>query len=685
MKWLSFVAFLLLVSSSRLDAQWIEPQHDVLASGDFDRPHPGAHRTGVRPFSMPQAGIPNWPFPNVDVTNDPNLGQFELSVAINPLDSNNVIIGLIDDSSFSTLGYCVTKDGGATWSRKLLPQRTNFVFDNATDPSVAFDANGSAYFGLGFYGGDSVNDYANAVGLFRSTDLGADWTQRADAFENVSSDTMSDKYYIAIDQNPASKFSGRIYMSWVDQGEPGYVRIVCAYSSDDGLSWSDRRYLSGLGHYTAPVPVTEPDGTLLIAYVDYFPNNIIYLARSTDGGMSFGSPDSITDYVNVGPMFPDDSAGYQNIGPPGSALGVNSFPSIAIDPSPLNLGRAYMTWCGKGKDADSLPHIWLTTSDNDGITWSAPREIDQDTVQNPSAKFFPWVAVDPSTGNVGIIYYSAMMGSNLSADLYMAHSTDGGESFVTRRITDASFNPVTYQDARHPEGQTLWFFGDYIGLAAKSNTWYPAWCDSRSGDAEIYTSIVQPFAPMPVTDLRVHDTTVNGKSAVVLTWEYDSVTTFGYPLPNGYQFSVAKDDSLLSLQAGNLLGFTDTNAQQGHEYEVTVVSGSYKSITDSIVNAPSGVTAQTAVNSSVRFSNEPAIAGCEDDLNVDCSEACSISVTFYDELGRAIGPPNNDGMVSSHHELRFSPDHAGVRFFVLKEFYSTGATEIVGKLSVIEQ
>ena len=247
----------------------------------------------------------------------------------------------------------------------------------------------------------------------------------------------------------------------------------------------------------------------------------------------------------------------------------------------------------------------------------------------------------------------------------------------------ASFNPITYQDARHPEGQTVWFFGDYIGLAGKSNTWFPAWCDARSGDAEIYTSIVQPFAPMPVTNLVSHDTTVNGKPATVLTWQYTPETTFGYPLPAGYHFDVAKDGSTLALQGESMLSFIDTNAQQGHEYEVTVRSGSFHSTTDSVLNAKSGVANQILPNSSVRFTNEPAIAGREDNFIVDCGEACSVTLTFYDELGREIGTPTSDGIVAAHHELQFMLEAVGVRFFVLKESSFSGAMEIVGKISVI--
>jgi hypothetical protein len=178
---------------------------------------------------------------------------------------------------------------------------------------------------------------------------------------------------------------------------------------------------------------------------------------------------------------------------------------------------------------------------------------------------------------------------------------------------------------------------------------------------------------------------VNGKPAVVLSWQYTPETTFGYPLPAGYEFDVAKDGTRLALNPSNELSFLDTNGETGHEYEVTVFSGNYQSITDSVANGNSAVSAEETYPSTFHFLNSPAIAGLEDDLVLDCTKACRISLTFYDALGRKIGPAVSDNIFAPHHAVAFVPDDAGVRFFALREYLESGDKEMFGKLLVKQQ
>ena len=645
----------------------------------------------MHPLTLPPVESPNWPFPNIDVTNSPSE-QDEPMVVINPYDSLNIIIGANDDRSFNTLWAYASTDGGNSWSNTALPipAESWMLNSDATDPSLAFATSGEA-----LYVNGHLNLPQNDVACFASSDKGFTWVLRSEAFQDsaASVDTASDKYFVTVDRDPSSPFLGRVYVTWVElEPYPFYARVVAAFSTDDGVSWSTRRPVSGLGHYIAPVPVTEPDGTLLIAYEDYFPNNQILVARSTDGGNTFGAPEAVSVYTNLGPLFPADSMGQQNIGPPDSAFNVNSFPAIAVDSSSAHAGRAYLVWCGKA--SDDLAHLWLSVSDNDGASWSTPRAIEQDSVPNASSRFFPWIAVDPMTGNVGIDYYVTWMDTvppkqstgtlMMQAALYMLHSTDGGGSFASRRISSAIFDPISGDDARTIEGETLWFFGDYIGLAGHSNRWYPAWTDARSGEPDIYTAVVQPFAPMPVTDLAAHDTLINGRHISFVSWQYVPQTTFGYPLGGGYQFAIAKDGIVLVTRDSSKLSFLDTNAQTGNEYEITVLSGKYRSVTDSVANGSSDVSQGVIPAVSIRFANSPARSGVKDDLIMDCPADCRVSLLFYDELGRERIPAMTDRALSTHHEISFFPDNPGVWFYELKISARTGSRELFGKLSVTE-
>ena len=301
--------------------------------------------------------------------------------------------------------------------------------------------------------------------------------------------------------------------------------------------------------------------------------------------------------------------------------------------------------------------------------------------------------MDPQTGNLGVDYNVARYDTvhrgagndriSLQGDLYLAHSTDGGGTFVSRRISNASFDPVTGQDYRNPDNTTLWFFGDYIGLAGTSNTWYPVWTDSRSRDDDIYTAIVQPFAPMPVSNLIATDTTVNGKAAEVLTWQYTPETTFGYPLASSYEFVVGRDTNVLGSLSSDRLSYIDTNSARGNLYKVTVVSGNYQSITVTIPSGKADVRErQLITDMSWKLLQQPATAGNPDVLLLQSQREGTVALTFYDELGRAIDEPLWDRNISTAHELHFSLSHPGVTFFVIREYAPAGVRELTGKIAV---
>jgi hypothetical protein len=690
MKRLSFIAFFLLVTAGGLEAQWLDPQTALLKQGDFDRPHPAHRHSEFHQLSIPQAGLPNWPFPNIDVTNSPDSDQTEPSISINPKDSNNIIIGSNDDRTFNALWAYSSNDGGQTWLNQALPPvQIESDYLDATDPSIAFGSSGDAYFGTGhyFYG---VPEKANDVACFRSTDSGANWSVAGYPFLNATgaSDTMSDKYFISVDADAGSPFHNRIYATWMELVSPFPSRVACSFSSDGGQTWSNRIHLTGQGYFTAPVPAVAPNGTIIVTFENYTLDSTQILAvHSTDGGVTFSAPQIIAVYNDVGPWRGDTATndGYPVVK---DTVRANSFPSIAFDHSPTHNGRAYVAWCGK--DKQGMSRVFLSNSDDGGVSWSSAETIDGDFSNIQTDKFFSWVAVDPVSGDVAVDYYDSRLDTNnILCDLFMSLIAGGGNSVEVRRISSASTDPRIGRDdwtVSTPHGlETFQFFGDYIGLAGRDSTWYATWTDGRSGnDLDIYSSQIQPYAPMPVTNLIVRDTIVNGKPAAILSWTYLPVTTFGYLLPAGLKFQVQKNDSLILLQNyNNKLRFLDTNVSSISEYEVNVISGRFHSITDSVQYLPKAGVGSVLSNSSIRFVSEPAVVGREDRLIVDCGAACSVTLLLYDELGREVGPPISDENISLHHEFLFTPERAGATFYVVKESSTSGSKEFVGKISTI--
>ncbi|HEX5315862.1 MAG TPA: hypothetical protein VFX22_04345, partial [Candidatus Kapabacteria bacterium] len=150
MKWLLAITLAVALLPINGRSQWITRQQGLslgpheIAQGDFDRPHPAPHRGEMRQLSAPATAIPNWPFPNVDVTNDPNNDQTEPSISINPTDSLNIVIASNDDRNFDRLWVYTSLDGGLTWKNQSLPPGPTWVTD-AFDPSVVFNRYGVVY------------------------------------------------------------------------------------------------------------------------------------------------------------------------------------------------------------------------------------------------------------------------------------------------------------------------------------------------------------------------------------------------------------------------------------------------------------------------------------------------------------------------------------------------------------
>jgi hypothetical protein len=446
-----------------------------------DRPRGIFHRSHPRSILQVPIFTDTAPdFPNIDVSSNYLGDQDEPSIAINPTDPDNIIIGANDYLNLSTLTSYRSIDGGRSlWRSVELPSESAFAA-NPTDPAVAFNSSGEAFFSYGWYINDPIpSPYPwNDVICHSSSDSGKTWHLPAritvDSISFYNASVLADKYYIGIDNAPSSAFRDRIYASWVEFDSTHADRVRCSYSSDDGLHWSVPVYVTSSGHYESPIPIVGTDGSLYIAYEDLdTATHHILLAFSDDGGVTFSQPGKIiAGYSELGPYYPaGDIHGHPIIK---GGLRVNSFPTIAVDYSKVHHGRIYIAWTALGND--NRAHIYVTLSDDTGNTWTTPKAIENDPSPTTTDKFFPWIAVDDSSGDVGIACYDSREDTtNILTDLYMFFSTDGGQSFTPKRISDESFDIRANADIdTSGNSGPKFFFGDYIGLAVHNKKWFPA-------------------------------------------------------------------------------------------------------------------------------------------------------------------------------------------------------------------
>ena len=164
-------------------------------------------------------------------------------------------------------------------------------------------------------------------------------------------------------------------------------------------------------------------------------------------------------------------------------IDVNDFPAMAVDKSTgPHRGRIYVVLPIK-ENGNGKAVIGFTFSDNQGGTWSAPTTI---SIPTGRQNFFPWITVDDCSGDVWVTYYSFDTPSGFTTNTYVAHSTDGGATWESQKVSDVGYITAPINDNIFRKG----YAGDYIGITAFGGRAYPIWMDNRNGTWQLYCSPV---------------------------------------------------------------------------------------------------------------------------------------------------------------------------------------------------
>ena len=423
--------------------------------------------------------------PNVQVTNDgPANSRSESSLAIDPSNPQRLLGAskkFTDPTTYSfTVAGTISEDGGATWHDLPALEIPNGGTE-LTDPWVAFDGQGGGYiFAIALEplppGEQGPADHP-IVGMvsYRTVD-GATWSA-PDLFY-VSPD--SDRLGAAGDTSPTSPHHGNVYVGWDDTPDPGGAGWALAFarSTDSGQSWigvGAQLVGTRLAENTFEPDLTvSPDGTLYVVWVDQQDTTVKCLA-SSDGGDSFGAPITIAPVTLLPTTLP------------GGTFRVFTYPTVCAGPN----GTVVVAWADY---RDGTSKIYYRSSTDHGASWSGP-----DSGQLLSAgldlnaalhDFHPQLACD-ANGYIGCAFYefgaTPPSGTNL-INVMMAFSFDNGTAFAdSRTVTDQPWDPA--KDAPDAPGDVT-FIGDYFGLAASDQSFYPFWTDTRTDVQELLTAKV---------------------------------------------------------------------------------------------------------------------------------------------------------------------------------------------------
>ncbi len=526
---------------TRIDNQgyWKKMAKEGLAIPNPDVDVPKAIYTGSA-IKSPMVVTTNSP----DVAVSTNSTQSENSIVVDPndkmmaLNSNNS--GGINGTPIFGANDLYTFDGGETFDG----ENAGAGGTNSGDPAACIGTDGRWYVGFIYNSGQAVS---------YSDDQGQSWT-RVQVTPNPGS--MADKNHLWLDRMAGSPYENNLYDAWTDFGGASDGEIVLKYSSDGGVTWSDRKVLSlavNAGSHNQGVNVqTGPNGEVYVVWsiYDSWPQDekALGFTKSLDGGETWDPAIRIIDNIR----------GIRNSGVPEN-MRVAGFPSMTVDISNgSNSGNIYAVWTNigvPGVNSGNDRSAYMIKSTDGGTTWSDAIRINQDPIGQGKANYMPWITCDPASGILSAVFYSNRNTPSNQAEAWAATSNTAGETWEDFQVSDVAFTPEPIP------GLASGYMGDYLGITAKDGLVYPTWTDNRTGKAMTYVSVfetinvVAPFGLSATTDQETGECS--------LVWNFTGGSGF-------LNFNIYRDDVLVGTSTDP--AYLDQLTNYGYyTYKVTAV------------------------------------------------------------------------------------------------------------------
>jgi hypothetical protein len=328
-------------------------------------------------FSLPVAAQPT----NTNLSNT-TIFAGEPYLAVNPTNPQNIVVAWMALDASTGLKVSIksksSNDGGVTWTSAILQPHWGTNWKSA-DVSMQFRRNGTLYI---CYIDSRQSPDSGGVFVAHSTNGGVSWSTPTRAWNVNTEDPTKeplDRPWLMVD-NSATANDGMFYMTtkpapWIAPPNRPYLKS----SIDSGMNWSTFRYVDTTNYLvgnllSAPMgfPAVTADGALCIAYPSYVASQSVFpkyfLAKSYNKGQSFQYYDLLVNPSAV----PDTNykKGYV----------------LAADPANAN-NLAFVYPDNTNGDAD----VYITTSSNGGLNWTAPHRVNDDPVANGKAQDMIWV------------------------------------------------------------------------------------------------------------------------------------------------------------------------------------------------------------------------------------------------------------------------------------------------------
>lgn len=391
------------------------------------------------------------------------LGPCEPSIAISPANPDKIVAGAVLDRVYHST------DGGETWKSAILQSE----YGVWGDPCIVANAKGDFfYFHLSNpeKNGWSSERLLDRIVCQKSGDGGESWN--TGSFTGLDHPKDQDKEWAT-----ANLQNNALYLTWTQfdlynsTSPDDSTNILFATSANSGDTWSNPLRINELAGncldddlaVEGATPTVGPNGEI---YVAWSRGNRIYFDRSVDSGKSWLQNDK---------KVVQQKAGW-NIKIPGIGR-ANAMPVTGCDISNgIYNGRIYINYADQKVENENTD-IWLVSSDDGGESWSSPIRVNDDSTE--THQFFHWLAVDPVTGYLYVVFYDRRNFTDNQTDVYLAYSTDGGKHFTNVKISESPFTPKN--DV---------FFGDYNNISAYNGKVRPIWTRQEGRKLSIWTALI---------------------------------------------------------------------------------------------------------------------------------------------------------------------------------------------------
>lgn len=381
-----------------------------------------------------------------DASGGTGSAQTEQTIAVDPTNPDNVVIGFIS-------GVSVSHDAGRTWTLASI--------SCTGDNNPAFDRSGMGYF-------ECDN---NGVEFYKSNHASDPWAGPANAVTfTESGGDLVDRPWLVRGRGPSS-----LVVGWESFFSTPVGRVDVTVSNDGGATWSARSRVDDPNDHPAmqdprQFPVVGADGTIYVAYASgqgpfldcsncgALPTDYI-VARSSDGGATFRRTVAAANVARTASPTEESEA----------------ISSLAADPDATRARHLALAWAD---ERSGFSRILVTTSVDGGVSWSELFDVADDPPGNGAEHDHPQVAFAPD-GRLIVVWRDHRCegtGYSVPYRIFARALTFNGSGTLTP-------GPVWQVTAGPQQPNSNTQFDEYLGMAVGPEGLSVAWNQPRNGVA----------------------------------------------------------------------------------------------------------------------------------------------------------------------------------------------------------